>query len=289
MDPKSRKAAIIIQDETAYNANSLMELEKKIDNLSLMIADLTETVAALSKSNADLVSEMRRAAEERDRIKDDVRQLYTQVEDLNSQLAEAKQQHLADKKRVESALLDQELLADQLEYRDRMRSMRWHGVTLSESELRDNTLLAKKIYDELYLPFSPTTSTHNPEDWRHVVEWAHPIKNKPTKKTAAAPYHVIFKITTRYYYDIIFNNRKKSLSKYNTESDGKDKCFIQRDCTKKMRDAMAYLRSVSGINPARVFISQSGKVCFFRHSAPENAKAEVCANYLRRPLAEMLS
>lgn len=283
MDTSSKRARPAITIEEPCPVKNPDPLEK----LTMMVEAKFNKMEA---SQSDILSELKKAASEREEIKMNMSDICKSLQFVQNEMDDIKEARKKDQSQLEKKLKAYELRMDQLEQRDRGRSLRWHGIELTKEEERDNTILAQRIYNELYLPAVGCSDTQaNKLDWRCAIEWAHKVPHKPSAANKSAPgYHVIFKCTTRYVLNTIYKNRKTILSKFNTKQ-GRPSCFLQLDCTAQIREAMQYLRGCSEVNPARVYLNTSGQICFHRHGASADARPEVCKNYLLRPVAEMLN
>lgn len=286
METNSRRGAAAIIVESTPDPQHL----DKIDQLSNLVEEkmdkMMSLITNLSTTQLNIMSQLNKAAEERSELKSSLSEYSQSLSFLQQEVDDIKVSQSKDKCQLDKKLQEHDLRLDQLEQRDRCRSLRWFGMKLTQEEERDNTLLAKKIHKELFLP-AVGDGDHG-IDWRCAIEWAHKIPHRNKSSNDTSSYHIIFKCTSRYVLNTIYNNRKSSLAKFN-QGQGKPTCFLQQDCTQRMRDAMQYLRSHSEVNPSRVYLNSSGQICFFRHGAKDGARPEVCRNYIARPLPEMIA
>lgn len=259
---------------------------KKVRNAAAIVVEEPSLVNIDSKLDS-VLAKLHTAECERVDIRREVAEFSKAITFLNTELDELKKKCATDKGDCEKRFHQQELLIDQLQFRDRSRSLRLFNVPISREEEQDNKLLAQRIHHEIVLPALTMDKYGESSAWWQTVEFAHKVAHRKSDANSQS-YHIIFKLTSRYLLHTIFNNRATILQKLN-EKTPLAKAFLQKDCTEAMKSAMQYLRSSPEVNEARVFLNASGNICFHRHGAQPGSKPEICKNYMRRPLAEMIA
>lgn len=163
----------------------------------------------------------------------------------------------------------QQLKLEELEQRERSRSIRIYNLTLTKELQSSTSRLGKYLYDAFYLPCLVAAKEQGSLDvippLHTVIEYCHKVGNDTTNEDGTArPAPVICRFTTRLIKYLIVTNKRTILENYNRGL--VNAVRMVDDTSFAVRQSMGRIRNLEGI--ATVFFA-SQRIKFRLSSNPD--------------------
>lgn len=231
--PPSATSSSTTDEETSQSSftQQFKELTQQYNDIKLLISS---ECGSLRSSIDSLRVDVQQ-------IRDDTAQIQLDLENARSEITV-----------INSDILKEKIKTNDLEQRDRARSVRIFGFSLGASPALDSSDTASLVYQQLIKPAMQHAVSEGilesvPALYA-VVEFGHPLSAPPPPPPGSPPVHrvIIVKFMSRFLKATFFRFKRRVLSDHNLRHNSK--VSVVDDLTKVNMSAIKRLKSLPDVN-----------------------------------------